>query len=256
MRGTAKLEAHILQIGRASIPYTVRFSTQAGRKRTVVRHGRVEVVAPEGSPWGGLGGIEAFVRSKRAWVFRAVEDSRRLGGDAMPERYESGAKLLYRGRRLMLKVQTGSVEEVRIDCRSRFHVTAPEGLSEPERLLAIAEAFGRWLRERAGQDVGRMAKRYAAKLSVKPRDARISDQKRMWGTCGKDGVLRIHWQLIQAPVAAMEYVVAHEACHLLHRHHNRAFWRTLGNVMPDWRERKQLLEAWEREVFHDRMKVG
>ena len=41
----------------------------------------------------------------------------------------------------------------------------------------------------------------------------------------------------------MEYVVAYEVCHLLHRHHDRAFWRTLGSVMPDWRERKQLLET-------------
>ena len=102
----------------------------------------------------------------------------------------------------------------------------------------------------------RFATRYARKLSVEPRDARISEQKRMWGTCGKDRVIRIHWRLIQAPAAAMEYVVAHEVCHLCHRHHDRAFWRTLASVMPDWRERKQLLEAWERDVFHGRMRVG
>ena len=250
------MEAQILQVGRTSIPYQVRFSDQARRKRIVVTPGQVEVVAPAGTPWEGPRGIAAFVEAKRAWVFNAVEDCRKFGGETMPQRYESGAKLLYRGRWLMLKIKTAPVEEVQIECRSRFHVEVPKRLPEPERSQAIAESFENWLRERAQQDVHRFATRYARKLSVEPRDARISEQKRMWGTCGKDRVIRIHWRVIQAPAAAMEYVVAHEVCHLLHRHHDRAFWRTLSSILPDWRERKHLLEAWERNTFHRRMKVG
>jgi predicted metal-dependent hydrolase len=46
-------------------------------------------------------------------------------------------------------------------------------------------------------------------------------------------------------LAILEYVVAHEVVHLLHRHHGDAFWETLGSVMPDWRERKVNLESWE-----------
>ena len=86
-----------------------------------------------------------------------------------------------------------------------------------------------------------------ASWTVALRGMRISDQKRMWGTCGKDGIITIHWHLVQAPSAAMEYVVAHEVCHVKHRHHDPAFWRTLASGMPDWRERKVLLEAWERD---------
>ena len=147
------MEAQILQVGRTSIPYQVRFSDQARRKRIVVTPGQVEVVAPAGTPWEGPQGIAAFVEAKRAWVFNAVEDCRKFGGETMPQRYESGAKLLYRGRWLMLKIKTARVEEVQIECRSRFHVEAPERLSEPERLRAVAGAFDGWLRDRATQDV-------------------------------------------------------------------------------------------------------
>ena len=35
-----------------------------------------------------------------------------------------------------------------------------------------------------------------------------------WGNCGRDGVIRINWRLIKAPLAALGYVVAHEVCHL------------------------------------------
>jgi hypothetical protein len=79
------------------------------------------------------------------------------------------------------------------------------------------------------------------------KNARIGDQKGMWGTCGRDGVVRINWRLIQAPVAALEYVVAHEVCHLRHRSHDPKFWQTLTSALPDWPERKALLEQWESE---------
>jgi len=49
---------------------------------------------------------------------------------------------------------------------------------------------------------------------------------------------------VQAPSAAFEYVVAHE---LAHRNHSTAFWATLARLLPDWVERKALLERWEGE---------
>jgi predicted metal-dependent hydrolase len=47
--------------------------------------------------------------------------------------------------------------------------------------------------------------------------------------------------------AAFEYVVAHEVVHLLHRNHSAEFGRALGRALPDWADRKAMLERWEAE---------
>ena len=39
----------------------------------------------------------------------------------------------------------------------------------------------------------------------------------------------------------MEYVAAHELCHLLVAGHGPDFYRLLDRALPDWRRRKQLL---------------
>lgn len=238
-----------LRIGKTEIPYVVRFSGRAKKKRIVVTPGRVEVVAPAGCGLEGEDGIEASVRSKRKWLLNAVEDCRNGAGATGAQRYLSGAKLLYRGRRLMLKIQAADVETVEIECRSRFWVKVPRSIHPHARESVIGQAFEEWLRSRALSDVQRLAGRYARKLGADLRAARISDQKRMWGACGRDRVVRINWRLVQAPLAALDYVVAHEVCHLLDRSHSPAFWRLLGGVMPDWRERKAILEEWEREHY-------
>jgi predicted metal-dependent hydrolase len=46
---------------------------------------------------------------------------------------------------------------------------------------------------------------------------------------------------MQKPLAAVDFVVTHELCHLKHFAHNKSFYRMLDRVMPDWRERERLL---------------
>lgn len=40
-----------------------------------------------------------------------------------------------------------------------------------------------------------------------------------------------------------EYVVTHELCHAVHRDHDGHFFDALEAVMPDWKKRKERLEA-------------
>ena len=145
----------------------------------------------------------------------------------------------------MLDVQPGPLAQVEITCRSKFHVVVPAALVGLERLEAIRAAFDGWLRGRAERDLNRFGRHHEANLGIQATAHRLSDAKSRWGSCGRDGVVRVHWCLIQAPRAAMEYVVAHELVHLLHRNHSPAFWRTLAGTMPDWAEAKQLLQQWE-----------
>ena len=145
----------------------------------------------------------------------------------------------------MLDVQRGRVAQVQITCRSKFHVVVPADLEGVECLEAIRSAFDGWLHGRAERDLRRFGQRHEAKLGVEASAYRLSNATSRWGSCGRNGVVRVHWRLIQAPRMAMEYVVAHELVHLLHRNHSPAFWSKLAETMSDWTEAKELLERWE-----------
>ena len=235
----------VLTVGKTDIPYEVRFSSKAAKKRIVITPAGVVVVAPEGTPWDGSNGLQAYVQGKRRWVFDSVREIEEKHRKLLTQRYASGAKLQYRGRWLMLDVQPGPLVQVEITCRSKFHVVVPAALVGLERLEAIRAAFDGWLRGRAERDLNRFGRHHEANLGIQATAHRLSDAKSRWGSCGRDGVVRVHWCLIQAPRAAMEYVVAHELVHLLHRNHLPAFWKTLAGTMPDWAEAKQLLQQWE-----------
>ncbi len=236
-----------LVIGKTEIPYVIRYSKQARRKRVLVTPAGVEVIAPEGTTLEGDGGVSAFVHSKRRWMFDAVREVDARQGKLLTQRYASGAKLQYRGRWLLLEVQSGPVAAVEVTCKSKFHIIVPEQLTGTGRLKAIQAGFDDWLKQRAELDLQTFCRRHSSRLSVTPAGARLSDAKFNWGTCGKDRIVRVHWRLVQAPRVALEYVVAHELTHLLHRNHSAEFWKKLAETMPNWREAKEMLERWEEE---------
>ena len=237
---------HILTVGNTDIPYSVRFSSRAARKRIVITPAGVVVVAPAGTPWEGSNGLLSYMRGKRRWVFDSVREIEEKHHKILTQRYASGAKLQYRGRWLMLDVQPGRVDRVQINCRSKFHVVVPEKLTGMKRLEAISAAFDGWLHGRAERDLRQFGRHYEAKLGVEASAYRLSHARTRWGSCGRNGVVRVHWRLIQAPRMAMEYVVAHELVHLLHRNHSPAFWNKLAETMPDWVDAKELLARWEQ----------
>ena len=55
--------------------------------------------------------------------------------------------------------------------------------------------------------------------------------------------MTLNVKLVRAARSCIEYVVIHELCHMHHRDHDARFYRLLGRVMPDWKTRKQRLEA-------------
>ncbi|MFR6467952.1 MAG: SprT-like domain-containing protein [Lachnospiraceae bacterium] len=66
--------------------------------------------------------------------------------------------------------------------------------------------------------------------------------KTRWGSCTvQTGKIRLNFSLARKPEACLEYVLVHELCHLLEPSHNARFHGLMDKFLPDWRERKLLL---------------
>lgn len=65
-----------------------------------------------------------------------------------------------------------------------------------------------------------------------------------WGSCQpQTGKITLNSKLIFYPKEAIEYVVVHEFAHFAHPDHSKAFWTLVAEIMPDYKERKKLLNG-------------
>lgn len=76
-----------------------------------------------------------------------------------------------------------------------------------------------------------------------PSTLKVRKMSARWGHCSNTGEICLNTALIQKPMAAIDFVVTHELCHLRHFAHNKSFYRLMDRTLPDWRERERLLVA-------------
>ena len=83
--------------------------------------------------------------------------------------------------------------------------------------------------------------KYSKILGKAPKKVRIRDLKYAWGSCSSNKNISINLKLATKDERAIEYVVLHEMCHLIHMNHSKSFWNLVEKNMPKYKEYKKLL---------------
>ena len=223
--------------GTDTIRYEVRFL--ASRQTLAIEvhpDSRVLVRAPLGCPEAL---ITERMQKRAGWISRQLAEFARYRPRTPPRQYVNGESHLYLGRQYRLKLSSGEAAGVKLT-RGQLLVTLP-GDPEPERVKALLH---RWYLDRARAV-------FSEVLETTLRHFKGVEQPRLivrtmqsrWGSLSRAGSMTLNVNLVRAPSPCIDYVVTHELCHTAYRDHDARFFKLLGQVMPDWEQRKQRLEA-------------
>ena len=83
---------------------------------------------------------------------------------------------------------------------------------------------------------------FANLMQLMPQSLSISNSKRVWGSCSKDADIKLNWRLVMLPPDIIDYVVVHELSHIVEFNHSKLFWKLVGSVLPNYKERRALLK--------------
>ena len=188
--------------------------------------------------WTPRAEIESYVQQQRDWLHRTW-----VRMQVGMQRAESAAanELHYLGRRLRLDIRHSLFPEIRRHGNT-LRVYAPLDADAGELvrvwLIARAERLLAWRLARIARRLGRAPSRFA-----------LSDAQTQWGSCTRRGHIRLNWRLVQAPLALIDYVAAHELAHLVHLDHSPRFWQQLAQLCPDARVRRAELRHLGAALF-------
>jgi predicted metal-dependent hydrolase len=81
------------------------------------------------------------------------------------------------------------------------------------------------------------------KMNVSVSTWGVKKMQTKWGSCNtQTGSIWLNLELAKKPPECLEYIVVHELVHLLERQHNDRFWHYMTAYLPDWQERRALLQ--------------
>ena len=233
------LEVRTIQSPSGCITYTLERKDVKNLNLRIRKDGSVYVSVNHKTP---LGRIDEFVVSKDSFISNAQERFREMEQlRPAPKQYVSGETFYIQGRGLRLQVISADKEFIDTDgIYIRLHVKDPENIERKERLVK------RFLHKQCvavfSQTLDQLYPLFE-KYGVSRPVLRIRDMETRWGSClAKKGIITLNMRLLEAPQNCIEYVVMHELCHFIHPNHSRNFYGFLAMLMPDWKERKRMLD--------------
>jgi predicted metal-dependent hydrolase len=98
------------------------------------------------------------------------------------------------------------------------------------------------LRQRARELLPGKVEVWARRIGVTPTGLHITSARTRFGSCSGKNSLSFSLYLMSYPDAAIDYVVVHELCHILHHDHSPRFYACVAQYLPDYRDRLALLK--------------
>lgn len=213
------------------VDYTIVYSKRKTISINIFPDKSVIVKAPIGVSKNQINDI---VDSKKKWIINKIKEAEER------EKLEEG-KLMYLGTQYQvdIKVQRHLKKAFVIFYNDKIIVNVR---SEGE----VKEALEKWIKERTRDLILNSIDRYIGNFKIKPKDITIKEQKNRWGSCTYDNRLLFNNKLSMATNEAVEYVVVHEMCHMIHKNHSKDFWSEVERILPDYKYRHQ----WLKEKGH------
>lgn len=181
-----------------------------------------------------------FLSQKADWV-RAKIAEQALTLTSVPSRsYEAGALLPFMGESLVLSIGLGKSTAVK-RINNCLHVLLSNRSSQ-SREQQIKRLVCRWYQQQALAVLTHKTQQLAHIMGLSCQQVTIRATRSKWGHCTSAGAIQYNWQILLAPEAIVDYLVAHEVSHLRHHNHSADFWSLVASVCPDFKQRRAWLK--------------
>jgi predicted metal-dependent hydrolase len=181
--------------------------------------------------------IRMAVISRIPWIRKQQSDFARQPRQSDREMVSGESHYLW-GKHYRLDVveRPGRHEVKTAPGRLRLWVQPGTATDQCRRVL---DAFYRHqLKER----VQKLLPLWQERAGVEVADWGVKKMKTKWGSCNTQARrIWLNLELAKKPPECLEYILVHELVHLLERNHNDRFKAHMDRLLPDWRERRELL---------------
>ncbi|OPZ94671.1 MAG: WLM domain protein [Firmicutes bacterium ADurb.Bin419] len=223
------------EYGTQKIEFTVILKNRKTLSIQVEAPDIITVKAPIGTSEARI--LEA-VKSKSKWIVQKLFEIKEMEYRKRTKQYINGESFIYMGRNYSLQIEYD--EKTRLPeaklVRGKFYVYTN---SKEEKV--IKRALENWYKDKAEEKVRERVNYYQSYFDVIPTKITVKDQQKRWGSCTAKRELFFNWKCVMAPSPALDYIVVHEMCHLVHMNHSKEFWQLLKKVLPDYESRKARL---------------
>lgn len=228
---------HKIKYGSQDIFYELKRSNRKTLGIEVHPDSSVHIIAPIKSSFQD---IEQIVEKRAKWIVKQQSYFEQFLPRTPERNYVSGETHFYLGKSYLLKVSRGAENQVKLK-GGKLEVICKNEIKQEH----VKKLLAHWYYVHAEKKFSKIAIQAYSKFKeydFKMPEIEIRRMAKRWGSCNTVDKIILNPEIIKASSMCIEYVMIHEMTHLVVSNHNKKFYQTLTNVMPNWQKWKNKLE--------------
>lgn len=198
--------------------------------------GAVRIAAPRRTK---VDTLRVFAISKLAWIKQQQKKLREQARQTPREHVDRETHFVW-GKRYQLAVHHAEAAPTITLKHTRMVLQVRPGANAETRQEVVAQ----WYREKIRAALPALLDTWETRIGVNAGHIFVQKMKTKWGSCNpRSGNIRLNTDLAKKPPQCLEYIVVHELIHLLEPRHNERFTRLMDQYLPDWRQRRVVLNG-------------
>jgi len=229
-----------IQYGENRITFLLKQSDRKTLAITVHPDMTVEVKAPKKA---SLPEVKERVLKRAPWILKQQREFETYLPAQPTRKYVSGESFRYLGKQYRLKVIKADQPVPAVKLKKGYLEVHLSGKTDQAK---IKKALDDWFRKKARDLLAERFQAYLKKTKLKLRQEPVLDIRKMktrWGSCTNGSKVILNPELIHVPSRCIDYVIAHEICHVIEHNHSKRFYHLLAREMPDWKAVQKKLNA-------------
>ena len=212
------------------ITYTVNKAVNRNMYITV-QNGEVVVNAP----WYFTSNkIQQIVQEKKNWILSKMQE--------YEENLSNIQSVKIFGKNYDVQVEYKNIKAPELNLRENYKIEII--LPAKYKKVGNEQILKMSIEKIANTEIEDIMEKTRKMLGIAPEDYEIRKMEKTLGKC-EDGKITIAPELMQYKREVIEYVVAHEFCHLKYKTHGKRFYQIIEKYIPEYRKYEREIQEFE-----------
>ena len=216
------------------ITYTVNKAVNRNMYITV-QNGEVVVNAP----WYFTSNkIQQIVQEKKNWILSKMQEYEENLSNIQ------SVKIFVKNYDVQVEYKNIKAPELNLRENYKIEIILPAKYKKVGNEQILKMSIEKMYEQIANTEIEDIMEKTRKMLGIAPEDYEIRKMEKTLGKC-EDGKITIAPELMQYKREVIEYVVAHEFCHLKYKTHGKRFYQIIEKYIPEYRRYEREIQEFE-----------
>ena len=228
---------YILKIKDAEIPLNVQNYKKSKSIKLYFKGGILKVTK---SPYVPKREVDKLIKNNEEKIYeeyKKIEEKKRLNN----VRWKNGATILYKGEEYSINKNYDEKNSVRININEEskiFEIQLPLSIKETkEEEKYILNVIRKLFKNNTEAIIQKRLPYWSNITKINYTRVNVKDAKTRYGSCvPSKKALHFSSRLVMLPNEAIDAVIVHELCHIIHPNHSKNFYDLVEKYIPNYKQ--------------------